>query len=103
VRRRRSTPSVAPIPAETASPEAWKAASRKTDVSIPSRTTAKNATDRDRGDHRLEALLLGLGKLVVKDLEPDCDPGAEPHGEADAGPHPAHRVGPGPAASGRRR
>jgi hypothetical protein len=50
--------------------------------------------DRDRGDHGLEALLLGLGELVVEDLEPDCDAGAERDGEADADPHPAHRVGP---------
>ena len=36
-------PASAPPPAESESPEAWNAASRKTAVSSPSRTTARNA------------------------------------------------------------
>ena len=42
-RPRERYPSSAPSPAESASPEAWNAASMKTAVSRPSRTTAKNA------------------------------------------------------------
>ena len=48
--------------------------------------------DRNRGDDRLEPLLLGLRELAVEDLQPDGDRRAEQHGGHDPGPHPAECV-----------